>query len=817
MSEIIDLLMKRLMTILFILLIGNTIHSQTLGTITGTIKDRNTQEGLMGVTVILTGNNDTFTAVSDDDGNFLARLPVGRYNLETSYIGYAPYTSYSININSGSAQVLQIELDITSQELDEVVLSSGKSVRATNMITPLATQKLTSEEIKVNPGGNFDVSKVIQVLPGVTGGTTPNRNDIIVRGGGPSENVYYLDGIEIPVLNHFQTQGASGGATGILNVSFIQDAQLTSSAFDSKYGNALASTIIITQRNGNPDKLSGNIRLSGSEVAAMLEGPLGKNTTFMASVRRSYLQFLFKLLDLPIRPDYYDFQYKINHKIDSKTELNFIGVGAIDNFKLETPKNTTAENEYTTRANPLINQWNYTVGASLKRLIDDGYYTVALSRNMFFNGAERYENNALKEGDKLFSLKSHEIENKLRVDVNKFKNGWKYSYGVETQYVKYDAGIFNILQREVRDSVGNVVTPTLSFTGNSAIDFFKFGAYGHVSKYFFNDKFLVSGGVRSDINTFTTDGTNPLNSLSPRVSVAYNFNPQWSISASVGSYYKIPVYTMLGYVNEDGSLVNKDLDYINSIHYTVGSEFVPRNDLRFTLEAFYKDYRNYPVSTESGISYANIGTDFSAVGGETYESIGKGRVYGIEAYVQQKLVGNLFYVASATFYNSEFSGIDREYITSTWDYNFIFSATLGYKFRNNWDIGVKYRFAGGQPYTPFDIPASAQAYLTTGRGVYDYSQLNEKRLPIFNQLDVRVDKKYNFEKSSLSLFLDFQNILYYKTPYLPKFTFKRTEDNSGFATTDGQPIKADGSNAIPVILEQESATIVPSIGFIFEF
>ena len=338
------------------------------------------------------------------------------------------------------------------------------------MITPLATQKLTAEEIKSNPGGNFDVSKVIQVLPGVAGGTTPNRNDIIVRGGGPSENVYYLDGIEIPVLNHFQTQGASGGATGILNVSFIQDVQLTSSAFNAKYDNALASTIVIKQRNGNPDKLSGNFRLSGTEFAAMLEGPLGKKTTFMASARRSYLQFLFKLLDLPIRPDYYDFQYKINHKINNKTELTFIGIGAIDNFKLAVPKKSDANTEYINRANPLINQWNYTVGATLKRLVKNGFFTIALSRNMFFNGADRYENNVSKSGNKLFSLRSHETENKLRFDMNKFNNGWKYSYGVDAQYVKYDADIFNTIKEEVKDNNGNVISPAVSFSSNTAIE-----------------------------------------------------------------------------------------------------------------------------------------------------------------------------------------------------------------------------------------------------------------------------------------------------------------------------------------------------------
>src|SRR5690554_130250 len=479
--------MKKIICLLLFTLCFSTVYSQNQGVITGTVKDKNTQEALIAVVVTLKGA-DTLKATTDENGVFKITADVGRYNLETYYIGYRNFYSFNINISSGNAQIVEIELEDQIEEFGEVTINASKSVRATDMVTPLATQKLTAEEIKANPGGNFDVSKVIQVLPGVAGGATPNRNDIIVRGGGPSENVYYLDGIEIPVLNHFQTQGASGGATGILNVSFIKDVQLTSSAFDSRYDNALASTIVIQQRNGNPDKLSGNFRLSGSEAAATLEGPLGKNTTFMASARRSYLQFLFKLIDLPIRPDYWDFQYKINHKIDNKTELNFIGIGAIDNFKLETPKNSDANNEYTTRANPLINQWNYTVGASLKRLINDGYYTVSLSRNMFYNGADRYENNATKEGDKLYALKSHEIENKLRLDVNQYFNGWKLNYGLSGQYVKYDLDLFNTVQDELKDSTGNVIAPAISFTSNSAIEFYKMGAYAHLSKYFFKEK-----------------------------------------------------------------------------------------------------------------------------------------------------------------------------------------------------------------------------------------------------------------------------------------------------------------------------------------
>lgn len=806
----------RSLYIIFAFLSIAPAYAQNMGNINGVVKDRNTQGVLPGAGIVLAGA-DTVYANADEQGSFSIEAPVGKYNLYIEFVGYDTVKLYNLNVNSGNAQIIEVEMEARPEQLEGFVYTYAQSVRATDMITPLSTQKLGKEEIQSNPGGNFDVSKVIQVLPGVAGGTTANRNDIIVRGGGPGENVYYLDGIEIPVLNHFQTQGASGGATGILNVSFISDVQLTSSAFDSRYDNVLASTFVIRQRNGNPERLSGNIRLSGSELAATFEGPLGRNTTFLASARRSYLQFLFRILDLPIRPDYWDFQYKVHHRFNSKTELTLIGLGAIDHFRMEAPDEADAENEYILRSNPLIDQWNYTVGASLKRLISNGYYTVALSRNMFYNGAERYENNALKSGNPLFSLNSHEIENKLRIDVHQILNGWKFSYGMGIQYVKYDAGLFNTLRKEEVDEDGTVLVPGVSIRSNTAIDFYKAGAYLHTGKYFFNDRLLLSGGLRTDVNTFTTAGMNPLRTVSPRLSFSYTLDSRWNLSASVGNYYKLPAYTALGYRDTNSILVNKDLKYIRSVHYTVGTQFIPRNDFRLTVEAFYKDYSGYPVSMSNGISLANIGTDFSAVGNDIYASTGKGRVYGIEAYVQQKLVKQLFYVVSATFYKSEFSGSDGVFRPSTWDYGYILSSTLGYKFKGNWDMGIKYRIAGGQPYTPFDMDRSRALYLTTGQGTYDYTRLNGGRLPLFHQLDLRADKKFNFKNTSLILFADFQNVLYYRTPSLPKYTFERNADNSGFATTDGNPVMVDGSNAIPVILSQRSATIVPAIGFIFEF
>jgi hypothetical protein len=280
------------------------------------------------------------------------------------------------------------------------------------------------------------------------------------------------------VLNHFQTQGSSGGAQGILNVSFIDEVKLTSSAFDAKYDNALASTFVIKQRQGNPEKVSGNVRLSFTEAVATLEGPLGKKTDYLLSARKSYLDLLFKLIDLPIRPNFYDFQYKVTHKINEKTTLTALGVGAIDEFTFGETRETSAENEYLRRSLPIINQWNYTTGFTLKRLVNKGYVNIALSRNMFNNTIDRFEDAKYDDESKRnFKLVSQEIENKLRLDVNKFINGWKISYGGVGQYVKYNTNLFNKLASPTVDSAGNTLFPGITINFNSVIEFFKYGAF----------------------------------------------------------------------------------------------------------------------------------------------------------------------------------------------------------------------------------------------------------------------------------------------------------------------------------------------------
>lgn len=814
-------LFKLILTLVVFNVLCNQVVAQNKAVFSGNVINKNSQEPLPGLSLELQPGNKR--QLTDSLGNFtFTDVKPGSYSLTVTGAGYQTKTISNITITTGNEASVSIELEPAVKELSDIVIKSRKNIaKVASLENPLSIQRLTTEDIKANPGGNFDISKVIQSLPGVGGGAAGGsfRNDIVIRGGAPSENVFYLDGIEVPIINHFSTQGSSGGPQGILNVSFIEDVKLSTSAFDARFDNALSSVFQFKQKNGNSNRLQGNIRLSASEVAATFDGPMSKKTTFLASVRRSYLQLLFKALDLPIRPNYWDFQFKTTTKIDKRTTLSFLGVGAIDEFSFAAPKEATPEKIYTINSNPIINQWSYTVGASLKRLTNNGFWNLAISRNTLDNSADRYEDNENPSNQtKTLQIRSNETENKFRFDVTVNKQEWKISYGAVAQYIQFDNNFSQVVRPAIRDDLGNLVQPAANFVSNTDANFLRYGAFLQAGRRILNNRLALSGGVRVDANSLQNSESNPLKQFSPRISLSYALTNKWNVSASAGSYYRLPGYTQLAFVNAiAGTTINNPGDYIRSNHYVAGVEYLPSTTTRFTLEGFYKKYSNYPVSITDGISLANKGTEFGAIGNEPIRQDGEGRAYGFEFFAQQKLTKRLFGVFSYTLFWSEFSSLNNIFAPASWDNRHLVSLTAGYKFNRNWELGIKFRYQGSAPFTPYDMVASQLNFLTLGNGIFNYNLVNTQRLPAFHSADIRIDKKWNMKRFTVDVFLDVQNFYGAKSTGIASYTFQRTADNKSFITTDGQPVQKNGSNAIPVLLNNIEGTVLPTVGFIIEF
>ena len=802
---------------LFVLLLGPLfVLGQATGKLSGTVINKKSQQQVVGLTVqVLPGNIKTIT---DSLGNFrFSQLKPGAYTLEIAGVGFKTKQLNNIPVTSGNENNIQVEIEELVNQLSNVTVTSKKSsAKAATLESPLSIQRLTTEDIKSNPGGFFDISRVIQSLPGVGGGAAGGtfRNDIIIRGGAPSENVFYLDGIEVPIINHFGTQGSGGGPKGILNVLLIEDVKLSSSAFDAKYDNALSSVFQFKQKNGNPNKFQGNVRLSLTENALTFDGPLSKKTTFIASARKSSLGLLAKALNFSFLPDYTDFQFKTTTRINDKTTLTFLGVAAIDKFKFITPDSLTAENQYVLNSNPSINQNSYTIGATLKKIISNGFWNLSISRNMLDNQVNKFEDNKNPlESQRTLKINSIEAENKIRWDVTKNYDNITLSYGLTGQFVKFDNNYFQVLNK----SSNPLIYPSLIVQSNTNTNFFRYGGFVQVGTRILNDKLSLSGGLRIDANNLSNSESNPFKQLSPRISASLAISDALRFNASYGIYYRLPTYTQLNFTNNVAGQKTNPGNYIKGTHYVAGFEYLPKNTTRFTVEGFYKSYSNYPISITDGISIANKGTEFGAIGNEAITQTGKGRAYGFELFAQQKLTDKLFGVFSYTLYWSEFTGLNNKYVAASWDNRQLISMTAGYKLPKNWEIGLKFRYQGAAPYTPYDELASRARYLTLGTGVFDYAKINTMRLSAFNSADIRIDKKWNNKKTTYDFYIDITNFYGSVAKEADLYTFKRNAANTAFVTTDGMPIKSDGSNAIPVYLKNAQSTILPSIGLIIEF
>lgn len=767
------------------------------GIIRGRIKNAINNEALPSVTVIVQGT--TIGVLSDLDGKYsIEKLKPGFYNLEFKYIGFKSKMVYEVQVSNSKPAILDIDLEEESKNISEVVVRGATFYKPQE--SPVSLRTIGVSEIKRNPGGNRDISKVIQSLPGVAS-TVSFRNDIIIRGGAPNENKFYLDGIEIPNINHFATQGSTGGPVGLINVDFVREVDFYSGAFPSNRGNALSSIFDFKFKDGRTDRVGASLTLGSSDLATVVEGPMGKNTTFIASYRRSYLQFLFKALELSFLPEYNDFQFRVKTKIDDKNEITFIGLGALDDFSLNLDANKTEDQKYQLQVLPVFGQSNYTLGANYKHYRTNGYSTLVLSRNYLNNTSEKYPNND-ESKPKTLDYSSKEIENKLRVENTNLINGFKLNYGINLETATY-----------TNDTYNNTPFGIIDYT--SELNFYRYGFFAQSSKGLLKERLQVSLGLRADANTFSSSMNNPLEQLSPRFSASYALTEKISINVNVGKYFQTPAYTVLGYRNTAGDLVNNNVKYLSNTQSVIGVEYNTLSNLRFTAEGFYKAYGNYPMVITSGdtIPLANLGGDFGVVGDRPVAKLTKGRSYGVEFLAQQKLQKGFYGIVALTFVRSEFQDKNDTYVPSSWDNRYIVSLTGGKIFKSNWELGAKLRIAGGAPYTPYDLATSSTKtnYDLNPQGTLNYTKLNTERLGNFYQLDVRIDKKYNFKKVSFNIFMDIQNLTGFVYQLQPNFLLDR--DANGLAQDD----PSDPTKYKTKLINNPIGNTLPAIGFIIEW
>lgn len=793
---ILSLFMYALFVVQFFHLLGQVSTS-----VRGRVYNQKNNEPIPFANVVVDGT--TIGSTTDFDGKFvIIGLDPGFYRLRVSAVGYQSYVTEEIQVSTARAVYLEVPMIERVVGLQEVTIVSLPFERRQD--APTSAYTIGASEIEKNPGANRDISKILQTYPGV-GSTVSFRNDLIVRGGGPNENAFYLDNIEIPNLNHFATQGSSGGPVSIINADFLRQVDFYTGGFPVNKSHTLSSIVDMKLIDGNSERMNKKFTIGASDLALTFEGPFYRDATILFSARRSYLQFLFEVIGLPFLPTYNDYLVKYKWNIDKKRKLTVLNVGAYDVSKLNLSKNETPEQQYILQYLPEYIQWNYTTGAVYQIFHNNFYENWILSRNMLRNRYYKYANNDPSQGY-LSNYVSDEIENKVRYEQHWVDAVRRISYGGGITHIKYKN---NTYQKFYQDS-------PMEMQFQSYLEFFRGFAFLQISQQF--NRLTLTGGLRVDANTYSENMLNPLSHITFSSGMNYRLTERISLNASAGRYVQLPPYTVLGYRNDQNQLQNREtVEYIKVYNFVGGLSYDINQNSQLTAEAFYKYYNDYPISVQDGISLANKGSDFGVVGNEAVVSGGKGRTYGFELMFRAKKFRSYSTVVTYTFAFSEFANLDGKYLPSAWDQRHILNALFSKQWKGNWLTGLKFRFAGGVPYTPFDEELSANvfAWNVNPRGYLDYTRFNSLRFPPSHQLDLRIDKTFYRKNFSLNLYLDIQNVYNFQAKGQDFLILERDEQGNPIVVNPDAPLIEQKYQLRRI--ENSIGSVIPTIGLTVEF
>lgn len=792
--------MKRLLSVLLLCHITiSFLWAQPVHQVKGTVIDKSSRQPLEFINVMIVGLNKG--GVTNAEGKFsIEQVPPGIYRLQASAIGYKTVTTPEYILSTRDLHI-QIEMEENQTELEGVTITASPFRR--DIESPVSLRIIGLQEIEKSPGANRDISRIVQSYPGVAFSPIGYRNDLIVRGGSPSENRFYLDGVEIPNINHFSTQGASGGPVGILNADLIREVNFYTGAFPTDKGNALSSVLDFKLRDGDMERNSVKATLGASEVSLASNGHLGKKTSYLVSVRQSYLQFLFDMLGLPFLPTFTDAQFKLKTRFDAQNELTVLGLGDIDKMKLNT-KADDEDNEYILSYLPKIQQETFTLGAVYRHYAGAHVQSVIASHSYLNNRNTKYRQNDESNPDNLtLRLRSTEQNTQFRLENSSSFRNWKVTVGANLDYSQYSNTTF---QKVYTDHAQ-------TFDYHTYLDIMRWGLFGTINYTSIDERFTASLGLRTDANNYSAAMKDMTDQLSPRLSLSYQLTEHWSLSGNAGLYYQLPPYTALGFKNNNGLYANKyALRYMQVSQGSIGINWRKGDTFEVSLEGFYKDYDKIPLSVADGIPLTCKGNDYGVIGNELLTSTAQGRSYGAELLLKWLIAKKLNLASSFTLFKSEYrNNKESEYIASAWDNRFIFNLRGTYNLPRHWSVGMKVSCIGGAPYTPYDADKSSlvTAWNAQGKPYYDYTRYNEERLPAFTQVDIRIDKTFYLKRCMLGFYIDLQNIAGSKLKQADVLM------STGVIKNPDAPIA--GQRYVMKSVKQESGTLLPTLGITFEY
>jgi len=645
---------------------------------------------------------------------------------------------------------LDVKLEGNTAELEAVVVKASPFVQPVESVNSLHT--LRGREIVGQAGAKSDISRAMQALPGVSA-QSAFSNGLVIRGGPAYENSFYLDGIKLPVINHFEGMNSSSGSIGILHPEFLSEVSYNSGSFPAKRGDALSSIIQFKQRNGRNDRAGFHVAPSVTDARLVLEGPIARKTTYLLGVRRSLSNAIFKIYGFPHLPIYTDAQFKVNTVLNSKNEIYLTGIIADDYTQINEKANKTLEQRFFLNQVPQMQQRNYAVGLGYKRYRKNGYSNLIISRNLNRNHFKKYfQSNQTSPENLLLDFQTLNTENTLRLEDVQFLGDYKLSVGSELSLVEFESSTYK--------KVSENYTEAANF--NSAIGFKKYGIFAQVSRRWWQERLSFSFGIRLEGNDLKLGENRKFSGISPRFSWSIAASEKIKLNFGTGIYYQTPPLVLLAFQKEEQ--LNNKLSLMRSHHITGGAEWNDKKVLRITLEGYFKKYTDYPFQLNDKVAWHNQSSIAGFTGNEPATSTANGNSYGLELMIHRRISRGWKGMFAYTLAKSTFSDKNRQQVPSAYDSRHTLNLSLNRAFKNDWNLSLGYNYQSPLAYTPY---ADASNYLTTwlvyGNGVKNYNLLSTQRGRSQHILNIRIEKKVKIAKFEVTLFGDIRNVLGNKT------------------------------------------------------
>jgi len=691
---------------------------QIKGSIEGRIIDRHTQQPLPGVNIVLVGT--TFGAASDETGFFfMQQVPVGNYQLKASMIGYQAQRKPEIVVAAQRATTVNFELLPEVLHLnDEIVVTADYFTK--DATKTVSTITLIPREICSSAGSAEDIFRILQAMPGVNAVGASSAN-LIVRGGSPDENRTLLENIEIYNPLHFARPGTSMGIISIINPSLLQSVEFLTGGFPVKYGDKMSSVFEMKLKDGNRSHFNSDYTVNMGGFGLLLDGPLPANGNLIFSARRGFFDYITQMMDRPVSPRYWDVVGKVTYPLGNAHQLSLVGFYYLDEFEKDgiigNPVHNLGKKYYYINrhitGSALGLNWRYLFSRR-------GYVltTVAWTRNGWKSWFGSKTNHDI-DGDDIVEDESH-----LKSEITyQLTDGIELNGGLFWKAI--DSNHYTWYGPDTTRSGFIFSADTLFYEPSTT---YKMGGFLQTTIRPVK-RLSVNAGLRSDYYEFTGE-----QKLSPRVGVNYRLTGKVHLNAAYGYYYQTPEVYLVAL-----DPANVTLGSSRAIHSIAGIEYLLSDNTKLTVEVYQKDLENTLVTSDTSRQLTNNGSGYSR---------------GIEFFVQKKMNRNFVGSLAYTYSQSK-----RRVSFALPEYDFEFDQphnvilTAGYKFANNWRIGVKFQYASGMPYTPIIGTVQRNGLWSVVEGA-PYSA----RYPSVHKLDIRVDRTFHFGMWTLTAYLDVWNV-----------------------------------------------------------